>query len=350
VNISRRWILRIVGFLVALVVGDLAAGMIRVNYWTPFQNPQALRIFTYQRRMPPADILFLGSSRVRALVMPETIEGMVSSRLARDVRTYCLGQNGGNVHTSRLILDDAIASHGRPDIIVLEVSPGAFNRNHANVVNDLRFYSSIVDIVGAVRWIDRPERVSAAAAGSFRGISSLALFGSRWLYPGQFEAELSKYMRRRGAQFPPLPHKRHRRLSDHDPAARSALLETAVADARANYMRDYSVGGAPEAGFWAIVHSAAADGIPLVLMDPPVWPDYRSGICSADEHAAYREVIELARRQSHPPVVEADFDGLHLTADDFLDITHLRPNGSIKASRHLTNEVLLPLLRDLERN
>jgi hypothetical protein len=296
--------------------------------------------------MPPADVFFLGTSKIRTTVMPEVIEGTLSSRLGREVRIYCFGQNGSNPNTSRLVLDDAIAAHGLPAAIVLEVSPGAFNRNHGHVVRDLRFYSSLADIAGAVRWIDTRDRLKAAAAGSFRGLSSLTRYGSRWLYPGQFEPELSRHQRRRGAQFPPTARKYHRRLSDRDPAARQALLDTAIPYARTTYLDRYSVGGAPMAGFQRIIGLAAAEGIPVVLVEPPVTPAYRAAICTDDEHAAFRMVIEESLTDSHPPVVEADLSGVELTDRDFLDLTHLHPDGATKVSRHLAQTVLLPLLQN----
>jgi len=345
-NSTRRWLLRIVGLLAVLVVADISAGVLRITYWTPFENHHALRIFAYQHEMPRADILFLGTSRIRTAVMPAVIEKALSSRLGRDVSTYCLGQDSSTAYTSWLVLDDAVAAHGPPEMIVLEVFPASLNSNHHHVARDLRYYSSISEIVRAARWIDSRDRLSAAAGGSFRGFSSLVLYGSRWLYARDFESDLARHRRRKGAQFPRTITRQHRRLSDLDANQRHALLDDAVPYARKHYMGHFEVGGAPEAGFRAIIDLARTRGIPLVLVDPPVIPDYREAVCSPEENAEYRETLDRALRDPRPSLVEADLSGLELTEDDFLDLTHLNPWGASKFSRYVAREILLPVMRD----
>ncbi len=205
---GRQWLLRIVGILVVLVIGDMSAGVLRVSYWSPLDKNQVLRIFSYLHDMPRADILFLGTSRARAAIIPAEIEDTLSSGLGRQISAYCLAQNGSNANTDRLILADAVRVHGPPELIVIELSPGSLNSNHENVARDLGFYSSISEIAGAARWINTSDRLSAAAGGCFRGISSMAMYGLRFLYADSIQETLAHYQEFEGRRVPPDPQAR----------------------------------------------------------------------------------------------------------------------------------------------
>jgi len=341
---KHPWLFRIVGFLGVLVVADVTSGTLLLRYWTPFENPHGLRIFAYQHEMPRADVLILGTSKIRTAIMPDLIDETLSAGLRKPVSSYCLGQNASNAFTSWLVLKDAVAAHGPPEMIVLELSPGSLNANNRDVARDLRYYSSIAEIVTATRWIDSRDRLFAAAGGWFQGASSLALYGSRWLYRQDFENDLGRYRDRKGAQYPATASRRRRRLSDLGEERRRALLDEAVPYARDQFLAQYEAGGAPNAGFQAIVEFTGTRGIPLVLVDPPVRPEYRLAVIEPDEMLEFRRTIEHALLDPRSQVVEADLSGLELTADDFHDLTHLHPDGARKLSRHLAEEILLPLL------
>lgn len=345
---TGQWLMRLVGFVAVLVVADLTAGLLRTTYWTPFENPSALRIFVYQHEMPRADILFVGTSRIRAAVMPTMIETALSSALGRDVSSYCLGQDGGTAYTSWLVLDDAVAAHGLPELIVLEVSPGSLNANNRNVARDLRYYSSIGEILGAARWINSSERLTAAAGGCLRGPSSLLLFGLRGLYSKEFESDLNKYRRRKGAQFADEIPSHFPRLSDLDASQRRIQLTGRLTSARQQYMDHYAVGGAPEAGLRAIIVFAGTHGIPVVLLDPPMVREYREAVSTPEDVAQYREALDRVLRDPRASVVEADLSNLELTEEDFLNLTHLNPYGASKASRFLAESVLVPFMAEHE--
>lgn len=328
------------------MIADLAVGLLGIAYWTPFDNPTALRIFAYQHEMPRADILFVGTSKIRAAVMPAMIERALSSALGRDICTYCLGQNGGTTYTSWLVLDDMVATHGPPELIVLEVSPGTLNANNRRVARDLRYFSSIGEILGAARWINTSERLKAAAGGCFRGPKNLLLFGMRWLYPGEFDLELERYKRRKGAEFPGQIPPRFGKLTDLDAERRNARLKKGIAFARERYMERYTVGGAPEAGLRAIFGLARTHGIPIVLFDPPVVSDYGEAVSTPEEIAQYRGALDRVLADMQAPAIEADLSGLELKEEDFQDLTHLNPVGAGKASRLLVESVLVPVMSE----
>lgn len=343
-HFTGRWLLRIAGFLAVLVIADMAAGFLRISYWTPFENRNALRIFAHQQEDFRAEVLFLGSSRIRTAVMPAVVEKSLSSGLGRNINTYCLGQNGATAYTSWLVLDDVVAVHGPPDLIVLELSPGSVNAHNHSVTGDLRYYSSIPEIAVAAGWIDNRERLSAAAAGCFRGFSSLLLFGTRPLYVDDFEEVVARHIRRRGAQFPPGGSDHRHRLSDLDERQRRNLLAHAAAYSRQHYVDRYEIGGAPGAGLQAIVTFARDRDIPLVLVDLPAAPGYAEAVSTPRDIDLFRDTLDGVLADPQLQVVEAGLRGLELTDEDFLDLTHLHPDGARKISRYLATSTLLPLM------
>ena len=345
---GRQWLLRIIGVLVVLVIGDVGAEMLRVSYWSPLDTNQVLRIFTYLHDMPRADILFLGTSRARAAVIPAEFEDLLSSGLGRQINAYCLAQNGGNAYTSWLLLNDAVAVHGPPEAVILELSPASRNSNPTNVARDLEHYSSISEIVSAARWIDTSDRLTGAAAGYFRGISSMTLYGLRFVYSDSVEGNLASYRRLKGAALPRQLMAEYRPPPEPNAVRRHAQLDTAVRLTRRLYMRDYEVGGAPEAGFAAMVEFASEHDIPLILVDPPVTPDYGKAIFAPTEFAEYRDAVDRALEDPRSTLVEADLSRLEITEEDFQDLTHLNPVGARKFSRHLAESVLLPLMSEQE--
>ncbi len=340
----RQWLARIVGILAVLVMGDVIAERLNITYWSPIDDNQVLRVFTYLHDMPRADVIFLGTSRTRAAIIPAEIEERLSEMLRRDISAYCLAQNGSNAYTSWLILDDAVRTHGPPEVIVLELSPASLNSNHKNVARDLGCYSSLAEIVSGARWINTPDRLSAAASGCFRGVSSAALYGSRFLYADSVYDNLARYRLLKGAEFPQELKHQYQRPADPKPVRRLAQLDTAIRITRNDYMRDYKIGGAPEAGFLAMVDFAATRKIPLILVDPPLTPEYREAINTPEEFAEYRSRVDQVLRDPHSTLVEANPGDLHVTEKDFQDLTHLNPLGARRFSRHLAESVLLPLM------
>jgi len=343
---QRQWLLRILGVLVVLIVGDFAAERLRVSYWSPIDENQMLRVFTYLHDGPAADVVILGSSRVRAALIPAEIEDTLAPTLDRHLTAYSLAQNGADAYTCWRILDDAVSVHGVPDAVILELSPAALNAHNTNVARDFEHYSSFFDLLGSIRWITTADRLTGAAAGCFRGVSSLALYGLRFVYEDSVASSLATYRRLKGGEFPQQLVNEYRPPPAPNAVRRLAQLDTAVRLTRRLYMIDYTIGGAPAAGFTAMVDLAAEHDIPLILVDPPVTPEYGESIVTPDELADYRRVVERAVSRPGSTVVEADLSGLDIADEDFQDLTHLNPIGARKLSHFLAETVLVPVLAD----
>lgn len=340
---TRRWLLRIAGFLLVMVLFDAASNWLRISYWTPSANARALAIYVYQRQRVASDILFLGTSKINTAVIPAVIEGELSKSLGRPVTAFCLGQPGTSAFTSWQVLRDVVTSNGSPAVVVLELSPASLNANHGHVPRDLRSYCSLLDLVEAAPWINSSERLVAASRGAFRGFTTSVLFATRGLYRDVVRAQVAALERKHGAQFGPRRWPQ-RRLSDLTEEQHGQLLRDGVPWGRHEYMDRYEIGGAPEAAFRSICRLTRDRGIPLVVLDPPVAESYRLQIATPDEYRAFRSYLDDAAKYCAFERVELDPAFLGLTESDFLDLTHLNWDGAATLSRHLARTVLPGLL------
>jgi hypothetical protein len=340
---TRTWLLRIAGFLLVIVLSDVGSRWLRISYWTPFANDRALAIHVYQRQRVPADILFLGTSKINTAVIPAVIESELSERLGRPVTAFCLGQPGTSAFTSWQVLRDVVASNGSPAVVVLELSPASLNANHGHVPRDLRSYCSLGDLVEAAPWIDSGKRLVAASGGAFRGLSTCTLFATRALYWDSVQPRIEKLARKRGAQFGPRRWQQ-RRLSDLTEEQQQELMRDALPWGRHEYMDQYEIGGAPEAAFRSICRLTRDRGIPLVVLDPPVADRYGRRIATPGESSEFRSYLDRAAQTCSFERIELDPASLGLTDADFLDLTHLNWDGAATLSRHLARTVLPGLL------
>ncbi len=340
---TRTWLLRIAGFLLVIVLSDVGSRWLRISYWTPFANDRALAIHVYQRQRVPADILFLGTSKINTAVIPAVIESELAEKLGRPVTAFCLGQPGTSTFTSWQVLRDVVASNGSPRVVVLELSPASLNANHGHIPRDLRSYCSLGDLIEATPWIDSWQRLVAASGGAFRGLSTCTLFATRTLYWDSVQPRIEKLARKHGAQFGPR-QRQQRRLSDLTDEQQQQLVLGAVAWGRHEYMDRYEIGGAPEAAFRSICRLTRDRGIPLVVLDPPVADRYGRRIATPEESREFQSYLDHVAKTCAFESVELDPASLGLSDADFLDLTHLNWDGAATVSRHLVRTGLLRLL------
>lgn len=340
---TRTWLLRIVGFLLVIVLSDAASNWLRISHWTPSADDRELAIYVYQRQRVAADILFLGTSKINAAVIPAVIESELSASLGRPVTTFCLGQPGTSAFTSWQVLRDVVSSNGSPSVVVLELSPASLNANHGHIPRDLSSYCSLLDLAGAARWIDSRERLVAASGGAFRGLTTCALSATRVFYWESARPRVEELARKRGAQFG--PRRRHQqRLSDLTEEQQQQLMRDALPWGRHEYMDRYEIGGAPEAAFRSICRLTRDRGIPLVVLDPPVADRYGRRIATPHELREFRSYLDRAAQSWSFERVELDPAALGLTDADFLNLTHLNWDGAATLSRHLARTVLPGLI------
>lgn len=340
----RWWALRVAGFLLVLMVADAAARWLRIGYWTPFENDRGLAVHVYQQQRHGADILFLGSSRINTAIIPAIVEEELLATLGQPATTFVLGQPGSSALTSWLVLRNVVASNGSPRVVVLELSPGSLNAHHRDTPHALRCYASLPDLVRTAPRLRRWDDLVGATGGAFRGLTSATLFALRGAYWDSVQSQLRAFARKQGAQYPRTQRWQHRRLADLTDDQRRTLLNGAVGWARHQYLGNYEIGGAPEAAFRAICRLARDRGFPVIVVDPPVATDYRDRATTLEEEREFRDHLDRAARDELVLLPDLDLGSLELTDADFLNLTHLHPDGAARYSRLLAQEALLPAM------
>jgi hypothetical protein len=340
----RRWVLRVVGFLLLLTLADVTGSWLRISFWTPFENDPGLNVYVYQRERRAADILFLGSSKINTAIIPAVVEGELLTELGQRFTTFCLGQPGSSTLTSWLVLKAVAGSNGDPRVVVLELSPSSLNAHHGDIPRALRYYCSLSDLVWAMPWTTSWSRLVAAPGGAIRGRATGALYATRGLYWSAVSSRLATIARKRGAQFRQNGSWQHKRLSDLTDDQLRSLVRDARAWGMQQYYGQFDIGGAPEAAFRSICRFTKERGIRLIVLDPPVASPYRREASTVDEMLTYRRYLDGTTSTWDLEWVDIDADLLGLTDADFLNLTHLHPDGAEKYSRHLARTVLAPLL------
>jgi hypothetical protein len=345
-DMNRRWLFRVLGFLAVIIAGDALSWGLGTKYFTPLSHRRTLKVWAYQQKGSPADVLYLGTSKIRSAVIPRLIDDELSADLGREINTFCLAQQGSSCYENWMVLRDVVASNGAPSAIVLELSPPAVNANHGNLARGIHYFTGTPDLIRSIPWLDSQKRRRAACAAPFRGFTNLVALGMRPIYEDDLQRILSRISRGSGAQYSPQSMEIHDRISDLQKAERTIALQNAVSIGRSSPMTHFEVGGAPGWGFDSICRFARSRSIPLVILDPPTVKDIDSLLVLPSEAETFRRFVE--GYSDHPGVqwVDTDAETLNLTDADFRDFTHLHPEGARKFSRHLAHSVLLPLLQN----
>ena len=340
-----RWGLRVAGFLLVLWTADVASRSLRFAFWTPFENDPGLNVYVYQRERLGADVLLLGTSKIKAAVIPAVLERQLAADTGHHYSVFSLGQPGSSTFTSWLVLRQVIASNGCPRLVVLELSPATLNAHHGNIPRALRYSAALPDLVRSARWVTSWDRFLGAAGGTFRGVTSGMLFATRGLYWNRVQPALTAATRKRGAQYALRSRRQQlRRLSDLDDDELQQHLNDAAGWGRSQYLDRFAIGGAPEWAFRSIRRLAAERGVRLVIVDPPVAVRYQRQIYPGDEQQRFREYLDRAAAVGELVVADRDAASLGFTDADFVNLTHLHPDGAVRYSRWLSRDVLAPLL------
>jgi hypothetical protein len=342
---SRAWALRIVGFLLVIVMADLVATRLRLKYWLPRTNDRSLNVYLYQRDRVRPDVLFVGSSKTLRGIVPSIIEKELGAALGRPVSAFNVAQLGTSAFGNSLVLRDLVDSNGSPGVVVLELSPAALNANHGGIPDSLRYYCSSRDLLRSLGWLSSIQRLTAAAGGSFRGISNLALYLHHSIFPHGMIAGLETLVERRGREFPD-PAGPDTSLSELPEESWRKLLQRLRRHHRPRLVDRYRIGGAPEAGFRAIRRLTGDRGIPLVVYNPPVTRAYRRAILPAAVRREFADYITSAAAADGFLYLDLDGGAPRLSQRDFIDLGHLNDDGATKLSRHMARSVLAPLMRD----
>ena len=343
---SHKWIQRIIGFVVVILLVNALSLQLGLKYWMPRANGRTLNVYVYQQHGIQTDVLIGGSSRILRALTSLVVEDELSGALGRPVTAYNVGQLGTRVIANSLVLRDVLASNAAPRIVVFEVSVGALHSNRGDLQDGLRYYASLGDLVGSTHWwITSPGCAAASAAGVFRGFSNLFFYGHHLLFPHGLNRGLEKILKRGGGVYgagePPGG-----RLSDLTFAARQKKIRDLLSHRRFWETQTGEIGGAPEQAFLRVCRLVRESGAKLVVLNPPLTREFREQGYPEFLRRDYAQYLNQAAGAEDFEYRDLDAEVTDLTEDDFLDFGHLNEVGSRKVSTYTAREVLLPLLKE----
>jgi hypothetical protein len=342
---STRWVLRIAGFLAVVVLADWISIALGLKYWMPGINDRSLNIYAYQRAGMTPDVLLVGTSRLLRGLDPLTLDTQLTAGLGRTTTTYSVAQRGASCFTNSIVLSDVIASNGIPRIVILEVSPGSLNAEHGNLAKAYRYYCSLPELIRSVPRMKQGAQWNGAAHGVFRGFANLALYGRHTLVPRQEHRWLLDRLAMGRGRTPDSPDQPVRRLSELDDTTRRERYYRMRTNLRFRYLQRYQIGGPPETGLRSICRVAAEHGFQLVVLNPPVTPEYRRLARPKRVWEEYNRFMSEFSGLDHVHLHDLDAGQLALSHDDFVDFNHLNADGARKLSVYVAEEILAPLLR-----
>ncbi len=322
---------------VIVAIGNPLADSLGLKYWQPIAYESILPVFAYQHRGRPADVLFLGTSRT-ACVRPRIVEEELRELTGLELEAYSLAQPAANIAASWWMLRDTTATNGPPRLVVLELNPTSVNANRL-FSGELEWYCSTPDLLRLIPSLTDRTRVLSAVKGQLRGWSSLVSWA--FLRPGsrRTSQRLAEINRDGG-----LVLRSERSLAEHSHEKRAQILRREIEEQRHQLLRRFAVGGPTVQALEEIIATSHEEGCRVVLIDPPVHPDYRKAIGERELALFSRFVDALVSNHGlryHDFNTEHARAHLRLTDADFMDFTHLNSSGAERFSREIARSVIL---------
>lgn len=317
-------LLRVVGWVVVMaLLANPLADLLGIKYCQSLD--QVARIDGYLRLAATAGVLFLGSSRTHADVIPADVEASLAAA-GVETTAYDLGQPGTTVVASVIVLRDALRRRGTPPrIVVLEVSPGALNANNQMLELTLTRYASLPD---TLRALANPTLARWALAGTLRGYANLVLA----VYRGPAAEPGDAPARRQGARYAPGDGDGPcDSVVDWTPQGRAKSLAYLRDDQSERALADYRITGLPVAALDEAVGITRRRGARLVLLRYPVHEAYRA-VYGHGEDREFEAFIEAYARRHQLRYLDLSRE---MTETSFADHSHLNACGARRLSRLL---------------
>ncbi|HEX5270359.1 MAG TPA: hypothetical protein VFW33_07730 [Gemmataceae bacterium] len=335
-TLARRSAFALAWSVAAFVAGQLALGL-AVEHWLPATRDPEYAYQTERLRARCAEmpdrplVLALGSSRVAnglrggpADLGPERRPALV----------YNFGVFGSGPYLNNLLLRRLFAEGVRPDLLLLEVLPPAFNQPR-----------------------DRPVEETWLDAARLRDAERVAL--------AHYHTEPSRSLRQwLKGRVPCLWHRAHLHAllaaepaadpgATNDPYGWSPVWQEISPEHRREhsaYARtqyavawgDFRLAPGPDRAMADALSACRQSNVPVALLLMPEGPTFRANY-SPSMRAGLDDYLGAVSRRWGVPIIDArDW----LPDDAFADSHHLTRDGAVAFSDRLEREALSPLLRD----
>jgi len=303
------------------------------RFCQPYGNLRsATHVLAYQNQDHSDSVVFIGDSQVGSMIVPRCVEeGLGKRGLA--CATYVLWLPGGIVPSHFTIMRDVVLRHGRPRLVVIQVSPRALNANNSKFRDYASYVASVGDVARLIksRPLDRwglatlpPQRVPAVCLQSLLGRALcdvedvLSRSGSRWYYDPDKAAESQA-------------------ANDAMVESRTSVRERAyglyLEDYRIRHLQDFELGDMP---LWLAdaVDLARSEGVPVALLYDSYSDRGRQDLDGGQAENVRRALEGFAREWNVPLLVAAEINPKLGDAFCYTELlNHATPAAAYETSR-----------------
>ena len=271
-------------------------------------------------------------------VIPRVIEEEYQSVSGEALTAYNLAMAGNGISTAAILFRDVIGACGCPEVVLLEMSPRALDRESETVDRALEYHASLRDSAAGLACVRTPDNLDALGWGLLRGYLNIVLWVAQPPWTELRRGFSSQWLEKAGSPYAypdlgPAPES----VSDWSKAERIQRLRRSPLGKRAANCADISYGGLPERDLDRVIDRARGCGSRVVVWTTPTTADYAALYRPAEREQFAAVLADLASREG---VEVFDVEGRQDFEDcDFLDLTHLNSRGAVTLSRVLARRL-----------
>lgn len=333
----------------ALVVllGNPLAEWLGLAHWSRRDDERKLTHLA--RSGLAAEVLLLGSSRMKFGVTPVELEDRLSRAVGRPVRVFNAAQAATGVMEASWFLGDVVRSNGCPRLVVVDVNAEGLNAASARIEESLRLYLPPREWGRSLTGLDGPSRVEAFLTGLATGYRHLLHAVDEPPSAAGARREAREVLACRGGVVGPDgrpcvatggaggPTDRRMGSTLAQETALSRRRMTRWYEQRArrfHRLGEFEPGGLPEKGLDRLVELGAHCAADLVLITLPTlypWAEWGldGALATTSERARRAAAAAGGLYLDYSPLVE------ELAPRDFYDPGHLSASGA----RHVTRDL-----------
>ncbi|HTO52346.1 MAG TPA: hypothetical protein VMR50_03085 [Myxococcota bacterium] len=323
--VRARRVLALAGLI--FLAGELAAGLaldrapLRVRF-----HEAADALARVRAAGPQPDVLLFGSSRFKALILPDRVESRLRETLGPGApRVTTLAFNGGDLVGTDIMLEHVLAEGVRPRLALVELTP-EWVRYPIPFLNG--------QLLRAFTWRDVYEWLPELMQGTRRTLVCARIFP---VYC--YRNELLTWM-----MGEPPPYLAAPRSASQSKPSPKRDDPTHGANRWARRMKGYQTSPRALHLLERVIGRCREAGIECVIVVPPISSAHRALLAGHIENTFQQA---LARLQRDDPTPLQDFSD-RLPDDGFHDSTHGNRSGGERFSVIVADEVIAPRWKALK--
>lgn len=315
-----------------------------MSFWQP-SNESTLNIYAFQHLARKADVIFLGSSRIRYGISSMVVEREFFRQTGHEINVFNLGQWAGCIRTSYVVLRNVLKEEKRPKVVILEVADFGFEANNADLEDIyLKYYATPSDIIFSSHGLFAQGKLGPSTHGLLRDAVNLFRLPLRNPWQEKYREKLELLRTRGGSDvlFEEL------NLSNVEKALRDS-----IEDRRARYTiadaKKYKIAEDCQDAFGRFISLCHSRGIGLALIIMPLHANSYENPTDGETSTFEKYIARICQREGIEFLRLRD----EIALDDDMywgDYTHLSDRGAELASVCIAQRILIPKASSLTTN